>query len=601
MVEDEQQAMEDPPHPATIHDLPLHILHDIFQHFQDPRIEPKGQIDFGTYVSEDNRNTLCNARLVCHLFNDVASAFLFSIVRVELNQKSLDQLVQFSQSPQLAQHVRGIEVWLDYRPAELSTDMAAFSDNRKSVVEHLHGPCYACDGDPDIEGLPWPWTDGPLPPDCQLLNAIYACWDEACGVSQDNMDEACGVSEDNTIPKDDPLMKEYQEVLREAFDLYCQAHEEQLGLIISGSFVQTVSSCVSRMPNAHALALLDDKVRGYLESGRKELIRDQVSLVRILQRPLSWKKIEHIQRFSEDSESDLNYEFPPAPEVMILPARILTELPIALHDSGTTLRDLYVGSFPYRGHFHAICAPNTDDPLVSTIWTDLQAACQQLRSVSFGHRHEGRDIRLNHLTDTESMYVNQFVGAILYSRELEVVYLSFSMLGLNKNIGRVCRRIGAFEYDMTSSISTVRSPLIRSLIFHSATVGCSELTALCAGLGSSLETLRIWSVNLRDGSWASILDNLRSKAKRSCRFNGSMLCISSLTGGEFEAYSPPPPRNDYELSIDWEGSKWQPQARLINELAKKYVSGVEDMQNPFSTSSHIIAQEKYERLLKSRG
>jgi hypothetical protein len=86
---------------------------------------------------------LHNARLVCRVFHDIVSAFVFAIIGVKLERSSLEQLVRFSKS-NLGHYVRGIRVCLQYRSAELVSDLDAFRSNRRCILREIHGQRDRC-------------------------------------------------------------------------------------------------------------------------------------------------------------------------------------------------------------------------------------------------------------------------------------------------------------------------------------------------------------------------------------------------------------------------------------------------------------------------
>jgi hypothetical protein len=143
-------------------------------------------------------------------------------------------------------------------------------------------------------------------------------------------------------------------------------------------------------------------------------------LAEALQDTLSWETIEDMQYspyygyvlrrgIAEDLRrlgvpqteelSELGNRVPPSADTHLVPARILMELPIAIHGAGVVLRDVYIGAFPTREEFSRLCPDNPDkeEGKARLIWSTLQAAYGQLRSVSFGAEHGQRHPRDAHL------------------------------------------------------------------------------------------------------------------------------------------------------------------------------------------------------------
>ncbi|KAF9892275.1 hypothetical protein FE257_002052 [Aspergillus nanangensis] len=528
---------------ATILDLPVHILRDIFKHFEDPRVEKKGRIDFGEYRPMNNTDyqTLQSSRLTCRLLHDVASEFTSFCI--------------FSVRPHIAQHIRGVQVWLPYCPGEFATDLAMFNRHCKRVLTHLHEPCYYCDYRFRDNDDYTPATS----PDCESVRKISDWWDEICNSTPDEAE----------IVSNDPLARDYQSVLRRAFNQYQQQHNEQLGLLVSGSFAHTIASCVARLPNPLSLAFMDDRAQDRPTWGPKDhLVRDREALQEILSSPLSWKEIESLQETSWNShpDGDSDDEIPGISGLVLTPARILTELPIAIHQVGSTVKSLYIGSFPCRGNFPNLCAA-TDQGSSSAVWSDLQVACQDLRMVNFGGDHKVRYMGYQHISKSESSYVNHFVGSIISSPELEEVELNLGFFGRNSGMG-IEIADWQNQYDISTILASAKWPRARRLKIQNSAADSTQLGGLITGLGPSLESIRLSSVQLLNGSWVDILDSLRAKATSDYHSKHPEVDVTRLTGGEFEE------------------TKWRRKERAaINDVVRKYVSGVDDIQNPFSATS----------------
>jgi hypothetical protein len=120
----------------TIVDLPADILLQIFGYFKDARIGKQAQIDWRSplrgWDEDDARRaaheTIRQIRLVCSLFNDLASPLLCPILRIDLDQDSLNGAVELLKRPRIAQGVHAIQVGLQYRPQELVSDCPRFKD-----------------------------------------------------------------------------------------------------------------------------------------------------------------------------------------------------------------------------------------------------------------------------------------------------------------------------------------------------------------------------------------------------------------------------------------------------------------------------------------
>ncbi|KAF7128516.1 hypothetical protein CNMCM5793_003304 [Aspergillus hiratsukae] len=459
--------------PITILDLPADILRQIFDYFQDPKIG-KGQVDWGRrwprgtdaeIARKTAYETIRQLRQVCSLFNDLASPLLCPILRVDLDRESLDKAVKLSNCPHVAIGVRAIQVGLQYRPQELVSSCPRFKDYRKKQLEEMahsynyHAETWFLGGyesdDETVCELPlWVYREA-----YNNYHEIRNSWD-----SYFNSDE----SDDGTEPEVD----EYQEIL----------------LITTGSFVTKLAACISQMPNVVALGFTDQVDPPYDRYDPTVVLRDKSLLPGLVSAGLEWQKIEDFG------------------DVKLTPARILFELPIAIHKAGTTLRDLYIGPFPCRGSFSLICPDTVSNPTDPAAWSDLRSACSRLRRVSFGGSLNCRFIRHEHLPPVEKYYVDQYLGAILCSRDLEDVRLSFIAFGLND--GRTTRQ---GWYDLGPILGAVKWPRIKRLTILDISAKQDELERFSRG----------WVTQYR------ILDTLVEKV------GSATVYPSDFTGGEF--------------------------------------------------------------------
>ena len=60
----------------------------------------------------------------------------------------------------------------------------------------------------------------------------------------------------------------------------------------------------------------------------------------------------------------------------LAPAKVLSELPIAIYKAGTALLELHISCFPLKSNHSALCPGRHDCP--GPAWADFHAACQYL-------------------------------------------------------------------------------------------------------------------------------------------------------------------------------------------------------------------------------
>ncbi|KAL3486228.1 hypothetical protein BJX62DRAFT_242218 [Aspergillus germanicus] len=510
--------------PLTILGLPNELLLNILYHFEDPIIEG-GPVHWEGLrwtpidLRREYRETVENVRLVCRVFNDLASPMLCPVLRIDINQRSLDRVVNLSKySPAVASGVRGICVGLHCFPVELASSLARFTEFRLGQLRDVKNACERHLMDTEL-GFP--------------------------GI--DEQDEKEAANGGSSQPNDD----EYQQILRDGYEAICQKHREQRKMLESQSFVRKLASCVARMPNARALGFYDedDIFREFYRDAN--LFLDKTLLVRLMTTPLSWREIEGTR------------------DVHHATACILSELPIAIHEAGTVLHELNVCLFPCIRD-HTLVCPEPDS-LVS--WRKLRAACQSLRRASFADGLNDLPNRHSHIGGESSHHINEYLAALVGSQEMETATIYGRAFGLND--GRGLRG----EFDLSPALAGVKWPRIREMTISYLGVTQDAVEAFFTGLGSGcVETFNMGRFELleEDGqqaqpkggsSWARALDILRAKLVPQAEEVNYFGCY----GGEFGGRPIP---DDY-----WGWDYERPETPSIVKEVEMYISSA-DMENP---------------------
>ncbi|KAL2795539.1 hypothetical protein BJX66DRAFT_301855 [Aspergillus keveii] len=561
--------------PLTVLDLPNELLRNILDDFQDPVIE-EGAVEWGqlgSYLNDDdrleNRRVIQNLRLVCRAFNELASPLLCPVLQADVNQKSLDRAVSVSNCPLVASGVRAICVGLHCFPVELASNLARFMEFRLEKlqeVERTHDYYH-------LEYIPDPEEDS----DSEDDNGNEKDRGDNKGRKSDGDENDGGgdkewsrwvalykkahseyrriaTSWENYVQQardGGPLEAndEYQEILRTGYQEFREKHREQRQLLESQSFVRTLASCLVRMPNTRAVGFRDHEDISEQDYGEPDLVLDQALLVRLMTIPVSWHGIERTK--------DLRH----------LTARILSELPIAIHDARVTLRELEVGIFPCVRDHNLVCP----EPHSARLWAKLRTACQSLRRAGFGDGLRLGRLRYNHMNPEESRQIDEYVAALVSSRHLERVRIYGSAFGISDGLSR------EGEYNFSVALSGVNWPHIRRVSISYVGVTQTAAETLLTGLGNGcVESFSMGGWELADeeqeggsgnGSWATAFDILRDKLVPQVK----SVYYHECYGGEF---GPRQVRAD-EGASDYVRSETP---SIVNEV-ELYISGA-DMENP---------------------
>ena len=485
---------------------------------------------------------------ICALFVVSSSPLLRPVLRVELEEASLNRLEKISHSPHLARTVHGIQVVLQYRPEEIAMDLTLYKTRRQNDLEKMIETCdylaetwYLGDHDENDDTIcPLPYR--------QYVKArrtyrnIFSAWSKAAG-----MKVVKTIWDKEGYPDEKRI--EYQQILREGHEEYRKKHEEQLRLIVDGSFADRLAASMSRMFHVDSLGFVDtiNTIPDPYFHDPTLLSTNMDHLRRLMTKPHDWSTIEHL-----DGEPEL------------LPAKLLSEIPIAIHKAGVRIRDLSIDCFPLKQNQALVC-PNWQE-LSSPAWPEFRAACQSLSKFDFSLSRQ--PLRLENLPEDQHNAMDQYLSAILSAQSLENVHFGFRVFSINDghrkqgphNIGRL--------------LQDLRLSGIKSLqIGGDATLSQRELETFCKGLGNNLSRLYFHSIDLSDGSWAGVLDILREKVGARGLDGRCNFTVASLTGGEFGQKQPREVLLDF---LDWVPKPTPP---LILQTID-YVSGVDGMTNP---------------------
>ena len=545
--------------PMNVLDLPMDVLYNIFDHFQD---DHTWRVDwaFGR-PSADQRQTIQSARLVCRLFHQFASPLLCPILQVRLDQESLDLVNEISRSPLMATGVRGIQVRLDYRPRELATDLSRFKDQREKELQKIYGWCdYQAEGwylrgyDSDDDTI----CAQPLREYRKAMH-YYEClrfaWNDCLSPADGNAKDADSLA--------------HQQVLRQCHEEYRRKHEEQLQLITDGSFVASLASSISKMASCTSLHFAND-MDGQNYIHNPTFLLNSTELSRFMTAPQSWRTIEELEGGAD-----------------LAPAKILSELPIAIHKSGTALRALRITCFPLTSNYSMIC-PDREDRL-RPAWADLQAACQQLEDFEFAVPLSHGPVRHNHHLAEDQVFIDNYLAAVLSGQILEVVKLDLHAF-TNTTRGNGDGLEGS--YDIGSVFTKMNWPCIKQVTIYGVSLKQGELERFCHGLGYKFELIILCDMELLSGSWAGALEILRENISSRCLGMKCTVNFSLLAGGEFailpKTVASPPwfsessdPSWDSDLGTKLSGVE---KVSLVT-LAQKYVTVVGVAENPLKRST----------------
>ncbi|KAB5515520.1 hypothetical protein GE09DRAFT_1294701 [Coniochaeta sp. 2T2.1] len=436
--------------PLHMVDLPLDILYLIFAHFRRSSSDPpragtsrRHECRYYHPNPDEALATIRSARQVCRAFSLVASQFLLPVLRVDLSQASLDRASAVARNSSIAAGVLAVHVGLRYRSSVLADDLKRFTEFAFYGV-WLDSDMWDLETPQDLfgadeEGHPY------------QVNLVRRAWEKIGTESHLNGQVLTGTGQKKLLTAAD-----YRRVLYRAHGEYRRKHEEQARLISSGSFVDVLAAAMTEFAGRGGISLIfgdtiagekqawwSDEWRHKTKEDLMETWTDGDQLLEYLSFTHCWSTIK--SRLEPDPHHLLDWQRDDKPVESCppgakhLPAKIMSELPIAMHKAGARLRGMKVCVFP-KTTGHSSLRPRVSGSRRSAIpsapdagWQALRAACQHLESFDFGNGGDlsVRAIRVSHPDGEAQNCINSFFSSVLSSSLLEDVRTSMHSFGLN--------------------------------------------------------------------------------------------------------------------------------------------------------------------------
>ncbi|CAH0045290.1 unnamed protein product [Clonostachys solani] len=497
-------------HAINITRLPQEILSGIFGFFQHPATDGK-RIDLEsikTRFSKDQHKDIQNLRLVCQLFNTLASTLLVPVIRVEVDQPSLDRVLALLKNPLIAAGVLAIQVNLRYHFNVLAVGFLDFIRYRTSDT-HLWEDYFLQLRSSELRNAEL--SGQPVPQEvlerndlmCQRSRAFaFACLQHIGEQSPQHLRL-------KTVD-DAQLVEQYYRIIRVAYENYKIKYHDQHRIATEKLLVKALAKLVSLASRRVCLSISDggcNRDRG--------LFPDNQTFSKQLEAPDGWSDFRPLRE--KPIEVDL-----------VSQLSIIWDLPIAIHEAGGVLDGFelqhLVADKDHRG-YRMLC-PESLSPGGHDL-DRLRAACQHLTRFRFGglqhrkHPNESasRDWQIGNTSITD------FLQSILSSRQLEEVDMSEpSKTCSHTHLWRDSRLLG-------NVISNLHCAHLRTVSLVKIGMSQRQMLRMFQGLGLKIRLMSLDSVWLTDGSWAQVLDALRRAFNRPGLRSRPRISMTRLKGG----------------------------------------------------------------------
>ncbi|KAM0276459.1 hypothetical protein ACHAQH_006724 [Verticillium albo-atrum] len=587
--------------PLTILDLPTETLDIIFDSIWEhagfkngyfntwPFLDDVGKVNWQAIrhrlVKGRGLRSIQNLRLVCRRFNRIASPTLFPVVFLDITKESLDRLDAISRNPAIADGVRGVQLSLRYYLPELANSFEVFKkrciralDKMGRDIDYSAEAFYYA----GVSGLGDSQDDN----DCRVFMDVMAdyriiklAWNAMVDdplaprattndiVAQASRGPGTYNAPDGYTPTISVQVTEHHELLLRAFAQYKLAYREQSRLLSEGIFAKATAAAMARMSQAVCLSFVDDSTpEKYVASDvewAKSALDMNGSYPQLLTAPAQWSEVESMTLKSG---------------IELLPVRVLSDLPVALHLAGAPLRELSLGCFPQESNFHLL---RPSESLCGDMdpWAALALACAGLESFHFGRgggdNLHSLGVRKEHISGDDKTNVDSYLGAMLSGQRLEDVDLSMRPFSLNRG-----REYSNDWLDVSLMLGHPRWSGLQRIHFSHVKVDRGSLMAIAEGLGHSLRQLTMYNIELTGRDWLPITDVLRAKVIASGISGDKGVTIKlygHVKGGELGLPAPEP----YE---PWHGvmafQRREEKPNPVLEQLQHYILGVGSDVNP---------------------
>lgn len=290
-------------------------------------------------------------------------------------------------------------------------------------------------------------------------------------------------------------------------------------------------------------------------------------LTRIAVQPSSWRTIEELPGGAE-----------------LVPARVLTKLPVAIHKASAALRAVSPSSFPLTKDYHLLWPGGRGDPSEKP-WSELAAACQQVQVFHFGDQGMNcLPIRPEHIEAEDESYIDRYICAMLSSRSLEEVHINMGVYGLNDGNGSTT----CSYYRIGPVLRSTDLSRVRNVDLWYVGLSQVELESLCSSLSPHLEKLALVGMELPDGSWSGTLDLLYDKAGHLHAKGFRALHLGAFTECESGMQREKPSDEIPLLVFDEDSSDEEDFVHpTLKVRAYRYMKGTGEAENALRAARHL--------------
>lgn len=499
-----------------IFDLPDELLRKIFQHVAGSL---KMRSDYGVTAPSEFRSIM-SCRLVCHRFCDTSSHLLLYKLDVPATNASLAHLDEVSRHPTISLGVKSLRICVSLFDSSIAHSFKEFAVECTSIMQRSLGlweamleasrqPDFQFLGEMSFGGFSPPRFTGDilltmmnLPQRVEQFSPILDSWNRYIGA---------GASEQDG--------DEYVAALHQAYERYKKLISDQQALIQNKTFFRRIATAVARMPTIADLSIHDGARYGHDWRSIELNSIDEIVQHAIL-KPGRWS----LGKFEQIGQPSVDF---------------LYQLPLEVGQSGSLLTALHINFTP-----QVDVKLRLDEKEVG----DVLKATQHLQVLDISCFSGATSNQANQRSE-ESTSLSRLVSLFMQAPSLRDVGLNF--MGWQPDP----QAQGAHNEGIGKTISLLPWTKLREVSLGYLSIRFGEFTTCLEQLEPGA-CIILDTVNLLTGTWADLLDVLRTKAD----------CASEVItplGGELEELDSIELYDEYFLATD-----------DAESLATQYVSGI---------------------------
>lgn len=544
---------------TTILSLPMETLREIVDYAVDERHTDMKQIDWDaifdcrkTIKSQRviSMQTVFNLRLISKRFYDAASHLLVPVLRIQLDEASLQRAEEISKVSQVAAGVKEVELILPYCPDNLACDLQTFTKfkiDQFDYMEESSRNSLTAIGDA-LEHEEYLETDEesdeePFPPSEEMAsddNTDVSGSETSSTTKQLEQDPINGMNfvcaskkwlamraawEDAIAPDGQELaMDADKRILHEGFERFRALYGKQHHLVTTGTFATRLGAILSRLSGVEWLNFKDETSDLTDEAKDMRFVKillDADKIIDNLAEPMRWATACGI-----DAGPDVIF-------ATIKAAALLWDVPIALHRAGVRFRKLNIQCFPGDRKFELESAANG---FLKGTEVEFRNAFSSLDSFHFSPKSLSQGV---FAIDLEAFTIGQEHQIIHYLklctsgaqlRDLCISFEHFRCMTMKLN------RQDELLLSLDDVLESMGSTRLNTIQVESASVPQAGILGLCERLGPQTTRVSLTDLNLQIDSWPDVLQALRSAigprvAQGKCRFD-----MANFDTAELERY-----------------------------------------------------------------